>query len=181
MWAISYSVSGMTDWLYRNQFSYKKPSLVPGKANLEAQKAWISSYEQLRQNLGNDETICFVDGVHPTHKLFYGWIRKGVRKEIWSYTGRQRINLLGALDVFEGYIFEKITCWMQKQQSVFTKDRESLAHYLPPYSPNLNPIERLWKWMKQRVHNTYYECFDDFKQAVFGFWRAFPDSILNRN
>jgi transposase len=24
-------------------------------------------------------------------------------------------------------------------------------HFLPPYSPNLNPIERLWKWMKERV------------------------------
>jgi transposase len=52
MWGISYGVSGMTDWLHRNQFSYKKPSLVPGKANLQAQEAWISSYQQLRQNLG---------------------------------------------------------------------------------------------------------------------------------
>ena len=57
MWGISYSVSGMTDWLHRNQFSYKKPSLVPGKANLKAQEAWIASYQKLRQNLREDETI----------------------------------------------------------------------------------------------------------------------------
>jgi len=44
-------------------------------------------------------------------------------------------------------------------------------HFLPPYSPNLNPIERLWKWMKERViYNTYYEHFDDFKGAVMGFF-----------
>jgi transposase len=44
-------------------------------------------------------------------------------------------------------------------------------HFLPPYSPNLNPIERLWKWMKERViYNTYYEDFEDFKSAVFGFF-----------
>jgi transposase len=44
-------------------------------------------------------------------------------------------------------------------------------HFLPPYSPNLNPVERLWKWMKERViYNTYYEDFEAFKQAVFGFF-----------
>jgi transposase len=43
-------------------------------------------------------------------------------------------------------------------------------HFLPPYSPNLNPIERLWKWMKERVmYNTYYESFESFKLAIFGF------------
>jgi transposase len=44
-------------------------------------------------------------------------------------------------------------------------------HFLSPYSPNLNPIERLWKWMKERViYNTYYREFEDFKSAVFGFF-----------
>ena len=35
--------------------------------------------------------------------------------------------------------------------------------YLPPYSPNLNPIERLWKFMKRKVlYNRYYEHLSDF-------------------
>ncbi|MGL1052910.1 IS630 family transposase, partial [Vibrio vulnificus] len=29
-------------------------------------------------------------------------------------------------------------------------------HYLPPYSPNLNPIERLWKVMNEHVRNNVY-------------------------
>ena len=104
MWNISYSVSGMTDWLNRNQFSYKKPSLVPGKANLESQETWISKYHQLKQNLKGDETICFGDGVHPTYnpQISYGWIRKGFRKEICSNTGRNRLNITGAVDLIEG-------------------------------------------------------------------------------
>ena len=59
-------------------------------------------------------------------------------------------------------------------------------HFLPPYSPNLNPIERLWKWMKERViYNTYYREFEDFKLAVFGFFAALSvlaaDSILGQD
>lgn len=42
-------------------------------------------------------------------------------------------------------------------------------HFLPPYSLNPNPIERLWKWVKERVtYNTYYEYFEDFKAALLG-------------
>jgi transposase len=45
--------------------------------------------------------------------------------------------------------------------------------YLPPYSPNLNPIERLWKFMKKKVTaNRYYEEFDDFKNNLMEFFRG---------
>ncbi|WP_286887461.1 transposase [Aneurinibacillus sp. UBA3580] len=26
-----------------------------------------------------------------------------------------------------------------------------MATFLPPYSPDLNPIERIWKWLKEAV------------------------------
>jgi transposase len=39
--------------------------------------------------------------------------------------------------------------------------------FLPPYSPNLNLIERLWRFVrKECLYNTYYEHFDPFKQAI---------------
>jgi transposase len=39
--------------------------------------------------------------------------------------------------------------------------------FLPPYSPNLNLIERLWKFVKQEcLYATYYETFADFKKAI---------------
>jgi transposase len=208
MWNISYSVSGMTDWLNRNHFSHKKPSLVPGKANLQAQQAWIDQYHKLKQNLHKDETICFIDGVHPTHntQASYGWIRKGVRKEIHSNTGRQRLNLSGALDLIEKKLhfqedqtlnaqstitfFQKIEkaypdkkvihvfsdnarYYKNVEVQKYLEGSKLKLHFLPSYSPNLNPIERLWKWMKERVqYNTYYDHFDDFKEAIFGFLRS---------
>ena len=66
---VSYSVPGMTHWLKRHRFSYKKPAVVPGKANLEQQQAWLQEYEKLRLGLSEDETIGFIDGVHPTHNV----------------------------------------------------------------------------------------------------------------
>jgi transposase len=39
--------------------------------------------------------------------------------------------------------------------------------FLPSYSPNLNLIERLWKFVKKKcLYNVYYETFDDFKKGI---------------
>ncbi len=44
--------------------------------------------------------------------------------------------------------------------------------FLPPYSPNLNVIERYWKFFKKKVlNNRYYETFEEFKQACLSFFR----------
>ena len=39
--------------------------------------------------------------------------------------------------------------------------------FLPPYSPNLNLIERLWKFTKKKcLYNRYHETFCHFKAAI---------------
>lgn len=44
--------------------------------------------------------------------------------------------------------------------------------YLPTYSPNLNIIERFWKFLKKKVvRNTYYSTFGEFRLAVKEFLR----------
>ena len=44
--------------------------------------------------------------------------------------------------------------------------------FLPPYSPNLNLIERFWKFFKKKVlNNQYYETFAEFEQACKNFFR----------
>jgi transposase len=39
--------------------------------------------------------------------------------------------------------------------------------YLPSYSPNLNLIERLWRFVRvESLNSTYYEKFEDFQTAI---------------
>jgi len=53
----------------------------------------------------------------------------------------------------------------------FLKASRIKVHYLPPRSPNLNPIERLWKIMHAYVsNNRTYEKFKDFKKSLFYFF-----------
>lgn len=44
--------------------------------------------------------------------------------------------------------------------------------YLSPYSPNLNPTERLWKFYKKKVlYNKYYELKEDLQRATRKFFQ----------
>lgn len=55
----------------------------------------------------------------------------------------------------------------------FAKNLAIKIHYLPPYSPNLNPIERLWKILHEQVtYNKYYETFSDFTEATLNFFKT---------
>lgn len=98
-WGVVYSVSGMTQWLRRSGFSYHKPCAVPAKANAVQQKEFIAWYEGFKQTLPENETIVFMDSVHPTHqtRLVHGWIEKGVRKELPTTAAQKRMNIVGVL------------------------------------------------------------------------------------
>ena len=60
-----------------------------------------------------------------------------------------------------------------KSQEVvnFLKTSRVHVHFLPPRSPNLNAIERLWKIMHEHVsNNRVYLKFQEFKKAIFEFF-----------
>jgi transposase len=66
-----------------------------------------------------------------------------------------------------------------KEIQAFVANTKINLHFLPPYSPNLNPIERLWKIMHEQVtYNRYYPKFADFTEAILNF---FENIELHKN
>lgn len=63
--------------------------------------------------------------------------------------------------------------------------RGIVLHYLPPYSPNLNPIERLWKVMNEQVRNNrFFHSAQEFREAISNFfdvtWPEIAHSMVDR-
>ena len=56
----------------------------------------------------------------------------------------------------------------QKCQSVADKAKELGIEllYLPPYSPNLNLIERLWKFLRKKALRKWHKTFAGMQAAV---------------
>lgn len=208
MFGKKFSISGITKWLHAHEFCYKKPHAVPAKADKVKQKKFIQYYNRLKKNAGESEPIYFADSVHPQHQtqLAYGWILKGVRKEIATTAYQKRLNFIGGI-CLKGHRFtyhqaDKVNAiticdflWKLRlanqgkfkihliwdnaryhknpEVSEFAKELGIKLHYLPPYSPNLNPIERVWKLMHESVrYNQYYGKFSEFANATLGFFKS---------
>ena len=126
--------------------------------------------------------VFFVDAAHFVHGAYLGCLWCFVRCFIKSPSGRNRFNVLGALDaitketitiVNETYINAQSVCDLMEEiakrnigiaiklimdNAKYQKCdlvRETAAKlkieliYLPSYSPNLNLIERFWKFVKK--------------------------------
>jgi len=203
---VLYKTSGINALLKRMNFVYKKPVLVPCKADVAKQEEFVESYKELKENMSEDDQIYFTDGVHPQHNTIanYGWIKKGQTKQLKTNNGRQRTNINGALNLKTKEVFyvedERINSQTvialllvllknQKKGKLyiildnakyyhsqvvmdFLKDNPRIIFkFMPPYSPNLNIIERLWHILKKKVvYNKFYLKFTDFQKAVHQFF-----------
>lgn len=83
------------------------------------------------------------------------------------YPGKKKIHII--LDNASYYRNAKVTEYLKTSPIEF--------RFLPPYSPNLNLIERLWKFMRKKVINDrYYEKFKEFREALMNF----SDDLINQ-
>jgi transposase len=212
---VNYTVSGMRDLLHRLGFVYKKASSLPGKADPEKQRAFVTAFQELLRVKEPDTPVLFMDGVHPSFNSqpSYGWIPKGKRAEVPANTGRERVNLNGAVnaETREVFVVESESVNAQSTVRLFARleasypeaeriyvfaDNAGYYHsrlvadylkgsrisleFLPPYSPNLNLIERLWRFLhKQVLNNRYYSTFREFREELLMFFDRLPEEFAD--
>jgi len=129
-----------------------------------------------------------VDAAHVVFGAFLGYLWCCARCWIKAPSGRQRFNVLGALNAIT---YAESVCQLLRKlaalglQVPITLVLDNARYqrcalvpsvadalgiellYLPPYSPNLNLIERLWKFVKKQcLYSKYYTDFSAFTHAI---------------
>jgi transposase len=146
--------------------------------------------------------VYFVDASHFVLASFLGWVWCFVRLHVRAASGRQRYNVLGALnavthalitEINTTYITATSVCALlhkiatlgvsvpvtlvmdnaRYQRCALVQDLAKELNiellFLPSYSPNLNLIERLWKFVKKEVLNSrHHQDFKRFQDAIDG-------------
>jgi len=66
--------------------------------------------------------------------------------------------------------------YRNKELGEWIKGTKIIQLFLPPYSPNLNLIERLWRFLRKKVINThFYRTKELFRQAIRRFFENIAD------
>ncbi len=166
------------------RFALNMPRSWPAKQDAEARLAFTELLSSLLASDPN--RIWFYDesGITGDPRPRRRWMRKGERQTV-PFTGTHlRENILGAVQPLSGRLFslqmpevdrelfqifldhfaeytkgERVT--MVLDNASWHKVKSLNWHhiqpiFLPPYSPDLNPIERLWLYIKEHYFNHWY-------------------------
>ena len=146
-----------------------------------------------------------------THsKIGHGWFPKGSRTSVKINLGFKSFYVYGAVCTKSGNSFslvlpevntENMNIFLKKfseqiglDQVIFIMDGASWhksknlvipknikAFYLPPYSPDLNPIERLWSFIKKyTLRNKCYINIEDLEKDVCEFINKLESSSIKK-
>jgi transposase len=155
---------------------------------------------RLEQAKQGKRHVFFVDAAHFVYGTFLCCLWSFVRLYVRAASGRQRFNVLGALDAVTKELIAVTNTTVVNTETMcellhkiagaglaapvtLVLDNARYQHnqtvkevaaslniellFLPGYSPNLNLIERLWRFIKREaLYGRYHPTFADFKAAV---------------
>ncbi len=126
---------------------------VSGRERVNLNAA-LNAYEPTQVLL--DETPCV--NAQSTRRLY--------EKLLAAHPDKARIYVV--CDNARYYKNQDLRAWLA--------DKPICQVFLPPYSPNLNLIERFWKYLRQKIINaTFYRTKGQFKKAILDFFDRLPE------
>jgi transposase len=194
--------SQVRKFLKRMGMKPRKMAAIPAKADPQVQQEFLKQklLPTLEQAIAGQRAVFFVDASHFVLAPFLGIVWCFARLFIKAPSGRQRFNVLGALNAItkelttvcnDSYITAQQVCQLLDKLAAqhvgvpitivldnarYQRCAMVQAHadrlgidllFLPSYSPNLNLIERFWKYVKKDcLYSRYYPAFPEFKQAI---------------
>lgn len=157
--------------------------------------------EKVKNN--NVRVLFFDESRFGTHsKLGHGWFERGIRTSVRIKLGFQNFYVYSAISSTSGYNFSLLlpevnsynmniylerlakilkgemvvlvldgAAWHISNELKVPKNIELL--YLPAYSPELNPVEKLWQFIKSKVlRNRFYNNIKELEDAVCAFIKS---------
>lgn len=200
------------------EMDYRKLQPVPGKADPEKQKEWVTDIQPvIAEAMEGIRRLLFMDAVHFTLAAFTCKVWCKGPLYLPTGAGRNRFNLLGAIDPFSLELIhshsmvyvdaQQVRDFLEKVRNKsgdipvsIILDNARYQHcqavkekaaqlgidliFLPPYSPNLNIIERLWKYTRKEILNArFFETPALFHDALRRFFeediRHHHDNLKN--
>ena len=167
---------------------------VKNRMILFADEAGFSLHPKLGRmwsKKGQQQPFVYTSSQHQKRLNVMGWVDpiRGLHGIMKCDTGNTK-SFLGFLkNIAHRFKNKIIDLWVDgpkwhkgEKVTVFCKaHRHITIHYLPPYHPELNCQEILWRTMRyEETTNVYFETFESLKRAVFKRsqrWR--PKKILS--
>lgn len=179
-----------------------KTGHVPAKADPDKQQHFVDQRLNplIQKAQAGQCHLFFMDAAHFVLMPFVGMLWCFARMFIKAPSGRNRINVLGALNFvtrkmetvvntdyvkaetvaellkklankFKGKLLYVVLDNARYQHCAYIKELAASLQielvFLPPYSPNLNLIERVWRYIKKDILGSkYYDCPQTFHQAI---------------
>lgn len=204
---IQCSYQTVVRFFHRQGFALKIPQPWPDRQDEAQREAFRQKLKELCQDPDADIWFADESGFEGDPRPRRRWDRKGNKTRITKNGDHMRMNVMGMVcprtgeffaietshsdsDTFQAFLDEADNfIRLRRRRNILILDNASWHRrkstkwhgwqpmYLPPYSPDFNPIERIWLIMKARWFNNYV-C-RNVEQLIERLDRAILDVINN--
>jgi transposase len=159
--------------LFEDEFSLSNTATLSATWSPIGKQPEIPCKQRERERVTGFGTINPVTGqltVNFADKGNYRSFKRHLKKLLYTYRDKSKIIVY----------MDNVRFHHAKLLKLFLQNHPQLeVRYLPPYSPDLNPVERVWWYMRKSItHNRYLASL---KERIAKFWQLLSQALNPNN